>query len=53
MRWRPSCRDEGIACIRGSLDNVLDRYRLAAECTDAGVLLRITGDLSPIDPLFH
>ena len=46
------CHDEGIACIRGSLDNVLDRYRLAAECTDAGVLLRVSGDSPLIDPSF-
>src|SRR5258707_5203357 len=25
------CAQEGILCVRGSLDNVLDRYRLAAE----------------------
>jgi spore coat polysaccharide biosynthesis protein SpsF len=46
------CAQEGIACVRGSLDNVLDRYRLAAEETGARTLLRITGDSPLIDPGF-
>jgi spore coat polysaccharide biosynthesis protein SpsF len=46
------CKDEGILCVRGSLDNVLDRYRLAAEHTDAKTLLRVTGDSPLIDPGF-
>jgi spore coat polysaccharide biosynthesis protein SpsF len=46
------CAQEGILCVRGSLDNVLDRYRLAAERAGAGTLLRITGDSPLIDPGF-
>lgn len=46
------CAGEGIPCVRGSLDNVLERYRLAAEQTGAGTLLRVTGDSPLIDPGF-
>src|SRR4051812_31068148 len=46
------CAAERILCIRGSLDNVLDRYRLAAERSEARTLLRITGDSPLIDPGF-
>jgi len=46
------CTAEGLICVRGSLDNVLDRYRLAGEVTGAGTLLRVTGDSPLIDPGF-
>lgn len=46
------CAGQGISCVRGSLDNVLDRYRLAAERTNARTLLRVTGDSPLIDPGF-
>jgi spore coat polysaccharide biosynthesis protein SpsF len=46
------CAEERIDCVRGSLDNVLDRYRLAAEASGAQTLLRITGDSPLIDPGF-
>ncbi|HEY4078899.1 MAG TPA: glycosyltransferase family protein [Rhizomicrobium sp.] len=46
------CAAEGLVCVRGSLDNVLDRYRLAAEVTCARTLLRVTGDSPLIDPGF-
>lgn len=46
------CVQENIACVRGSLDNVLDRYRQAAEQTGAKTLLRVTGDSPLIDPGF-
>src|SRR5580693_457633 len=36
------CGADGIVCVRGSLDNVLDRFRAAAERTGAGTVLRIT-----------
>src|SRR5471030_899331 len=36
------CGAEGVVCVRGSLDNVLDRYRAAAEQTGAKTLLRVT-----------
>jgi len=44
------CADEGIACLRGPLHNVLERYRIAAERTGAATLLRVTGDAPLIDP---
>lgn len=44
------CRAEGVACIRGPLLNVLERYRLAAEATGATTLVRVTGDAPLIDP---
>jgi spore coat polysaccharide biosynthesis protein SpsF len=46
------CAQEDIGCVRGSLDNVLDRYRLAAEKTGAMTLLRITGDSPLVDAGF-
>ena len=44
------CAEQGVTCIRGPLQNVLERYRLAAEATGAQTLLRITGDSPLIDP---
>ena len=44
------CAREGITCVRGPLQNVLERYRLAAEETGAQTLLRVTGDAPLIDP---
>ena len=44
------CAGEGIVCVRGPLQNVLERYRLAAEATGARILLRVTGDSPLIDP---
>jgi spore coat polysaccharide biosynthesis protein SpsF len=46
------CSGAGISCVRGPLENVLDRYRLAAEETGAAILLRVTGDSPLIDPDF-
>ena len=46
------CAAESVICVHGSLDNVLDRYRLAAEQTGARTILRVTGDTSLIDPGF-
>jgi spore coat polysaccharide biosynthesis protein SpsF len=46
------CSGAGISCVRGSLENVLDRYRVAAEETGAAILLRVTGDSPLIDPDF-
>lgn len=44
------CAEQGVVCVRGPLQNVLERYRLAAEATGAQTLLRITGDAPLIDP---
>src|SRR5882757_5215079 len=44
------CADEGVICVRGPLQNVLERYRLAAARTGAQTLLRVTGDAPLIDP---
>ncbi len=44
------CREHGIACVRGSEQDVLDRYHRAAQALDAGVIVRITGDCPLIDP---
>ncbi|HWY64707.1 MAG TPA: aldo/keto reductase, partial [Rhizomicrobium sp.] len=44
------CGQAGVACIRGPLHNVLERYQLAAAETGAQTLLRVTGDAPLIDP---
>src|SRR5206468_1454321 len=44
------CAGEGVICVRGPLQNVLERYRLAAVRTGAQTLLRVTGDAPLIDP---
>ncbi len=44
------CADAGVVCVRGPLQNVLERYRLAALKTGAQTLLRVTGDAPLIDP---
>ena len=41
----------GLTVCRGSKNDVLSRYALAAEQTDASVLVRITGDCPFIDPV--
>lgn len=40
----------GFASIRGPLDDVLERYRRAAERTKADAVVRITADCPLIDP---
>jgi spore coat polysaccharide biosynthesis protein SpsF len=44
------CKEQGVFCVRGSEDNVLDRYRQAAESLEADVIIRITGDAPLVDP---
>jgi len=44
------CTEHGVTCIRGPLQDVLERYRLAAVETGAQTLLRVTGDAPLIDP---
>ena len=40
----------GVTCFRGSETNVLDRFGLAADSTDAQVIVRITGDCPLVAP---
>ena len=42
--------DLGYSVVRGSEDDVLDRYLLASNSTSADVVIRITGDCPLVDP---
>ncbi len=44
------CKEQGYACARGELHDVLDRYVRAAHEYDADVVVRLTGDCPLIDP---
>ena len=43
-------KKSGIACFRGDLNDVLDRYYNAAKQSGAGIIVRITGDSPLVDP---
>jgi spore coat polysaccharide biosynthesis protein SpsF len=45
-----ACREWGIRCVRGSEDDVLSRYRLAAEEASAEAVVRVTSDCPLLDP---
>ena len=44
------CKANGVACYRGSLNDVLDRYYQAAKNYQADAIVRITADCPAIDP---
>lgn len=43
------CLANGITCIRGSEDDVLDRYRSVIETTKADAVVRVTSDCPMLD----
>lgn len=45
------CKQYGILCHQGSLDDVLDRYYQAAKKANAEVIVRLTGDCPLMDPI--
>jgi spore coat polysaccharide biosynthesis protein SpsF len=49
-RIADECRRLGVVCIRGSEDDVLDRFLLAANQTRADACVRITSDCPLLDP---
>ena len=44
------CRRRATRCVRGHATDVLDRFRQAAEATEAQLIVRLTGDCPIIDP---
>jgi len=44
------CSSQGIGCVRGPLDDVLERFRLAVAGTGADAVIRITADCPLVDP---
>lgn len=44
------CEEEGVPVVRGSENNVLQRYALAADVLKADYIVRVTGDAPLVDP---
>lgn len=44
------CRQQNVPCMRGNLEDVLDRYYQAARKLGAETVVRVTGDCPLIDP---
>jgi spore coat polysaccharide biosynthesis protein SpsF len=44
------CAEQGYACMRGELHDVLDRFVQVAHEYDADIVVRLTGDCPLIDP---
>ncbi len=44
------CAEEGLACIRGSEDDVLDRFVTALDTYPAETVVRLTADCPMVDP---
>jgi len=44
------CKDNGVVCVRGPLDDVLKRFAMAADQTGASTVVRITADCPFLDP---
>jgi spore coat polysaccharide biosynthesis protein SpsF len=44
------CRQHGIACYRGSMHDVLDRFIQTARAAEAEVIVRLTADCPLLDP---
>ena len=44
------CNLNGVRCIRGSVHDVLDRFRIAAEALKPDRIIRVTGDDPLMDP---
>jgi spore coat polysaccharide biosynthesis protein SpsF len=45
-------REHGVTIVRGPEDNVLQRFALAAEATDADVIVRVSSDAPFLDAAF-
>lgn len=44
------CRENNVRCYRGSVHDVLDRFRIAAKKEKPDIIIRVTGDDPLMDP---